>query len=858
MQRKGQPIMILTCQHDSHYFEERTIVVTDIIKVGRAVARSKAAPNNAIFDCKVLSRNHAVIWYSNEEFWLRDTNSSNGTFVNNTRVTKRDDSDHCDRQIFSGDVIRFGVDVVEHDTTHGCIIATVTLILPNGLEAKAKLGHPSDALTTGLVSINNEQMFQISCFINDAIFREEALDKKLDVLRKSLRQATLASELGWQAMLNQEKLLQKFDLYESQIRLFKEDLSENSLKLKLCDLLEEKSLQEEESKAQLTKLVKDKEVALQRIKDLERTIEGLQMECNHLRNEYSSAHDACTNISDEYKANLTTISQRLNDLSTERSQLNEQLQKANQENDVLKEQLERVTQDLAVTKEQYEKAQLKGSSSFINGLSYVDDVEKGMNEGINSIDMVIESCEPALAQSQPIDHVSSDEVDSSKSEANEYISDSIRDFHRALELIRLLDAKVSSLAITTDLDEKKFEDASNDNDSAVTNSNEISSLSTTSIDSIVKRIVHHNEAAMTSLHAYLRQVNPAAAAELINKIYLSNSGGEEALDSSTSSFEVKTYKRPDYLTLSNSRVCSETSSFSSEISAVPSSTGVTVVGADSLSASPTVSSGNGSLSCAMTPDSEEVAHLRESVRLANEEIEQYKAHIAELQKSVGTPPSESTQSTTSEQDLEEMHAECNVLRARLGDIEEQMAQTRENHRRLVEEARQHRDEVEKLRFQRSQLESALAEAQDQIEKLRFSSSSSSKNSYIHSNPPNHNASTFSYSSSSSNASSFVAESVHSDRLELAPSRLVTVRLQNSTIHSLSFIIELALSSSCFRLLLALRRFVINCNSTHDLGVRCNVCDLLKVRQLEGKNDCNDSNSPRHPIILPLQTRSRGL
>ena len=67
MQRKGQPIMILTCQHDSHYFEERTIVVNDIIKVGRAVARSKASPNNAIFDCKVLSRNHAVIWFSSDE-----------------------------------------------------------------------------------------------------------------------------------------------------------------------------------------------------------------------------------------------------------------------------------------------------------------------------------------------------------------------------------------------------------------------------------------------------------------------------------------------------------------------------------------------------------------------------------------------------------------------------------------------------------------------------------------------------------------------------------------------------------------------------------------------------------------------
>lgn len=87
-----------------------------------------------------------------------------------------------------------------------------------------------------------------------------------------------------------------------------------------------------------------------------------------------------------------------------------------------------------------------------------------------------------------------------------------------------LAAKVSSLAVTTDLDEQHQQKPSpdeahpSDDDAAVTDSNDISSLSTTSIDSLVKRIVRHNEAAMTSLHAYLRQVNPAAAVELINKI----------------------------------------------------------------------------------------------------------------------------------------------------------------------------------------------------------------------------------------------------------------------------------------------------------------------------------------------------
>ncbi|VDM18368.1 unnamed protein product [Hydatigera taeniaeformis] len=774
MQRKGQPIMILTCQHDSHYFEERTIVVNDIIKVGRAVARSKASPNNAIFDCKVLSRNHAVIWFSSDEFWLRDTNSSNGTFVNNTRVSKRDDSDYCDRQIYSGDVIRFGVDVVEHDTTHGCIIASVTLILPNGQEAKPKLGHTGDALPSGLISINNEQMFQISCFLNDAIFREQALDKKLETLRQALHQATLASELGWQAMLNEEKLLQKFDLYESQMRLFKEELSENSLKMRLSDLLEEKNFQESESKTQLTKLIKDKEIALQRIKDLERTIEDLEHECTHLRNEYTSAQDACSNISDEYKANLSTISQRLNDLTTERNQLNEQLQHASRENSALKEQLERVSHELAVTKELYEQVQSKSSSGLVNGLPYVDDPDKDSSASPNLKDVkaVVDSpkaTDNAISRNPPVDQVSGDEImmGSGKLEANEYISDSIRDFHRALELIRVLDAcattfnisllvlaKVSSLAVTTDLDEKRCEG----NFETITDAAGVDSISdgsalSSSIDSLVKRIVRHNEAAMTNLHAYLLRVNPSAAAELnkisyrshfIPTVDLSNSGVDDGSDAPLANIEAKAFKRPDVLTLHNL--------VDKAVEAVASSAcdgGVTVVGADSLSASPTVSSGNGSLSFSLSPDAEEVAHLRGWNKTA-------------LTAVSGT---DDPRKATSEHDLEEMHAECCVLRARLGDIEDQMEQTRENHRKLVEEARLHRIEVEQLRSQRAELEAALVESQAQITKLHQQA-----RDHHHPRAPTSSAS----NNHLSPTTPYVADTpVHTDRLELVPGRLVT-------------------------------------------------------------------------------------
>ena len=78
------------------------------------------------------------------------------------------------------------------------------------------------------------------------------------------------------------------------------------------------------------------------------------------------------------------------------------------------------------------------------------------------------------------------------------------------------------MSVTTDLDEeKKHEEnyipAAADN-ASIDGVSEISSPSSSSIDSLIKRIVRFNEAAMTSLHAYLREVNPSAAAELINKI----------------------------------------------------------------------------------------------------------------------------------------------------------------------------------------------------------------------------------------------------------------------------------------------------------------------------------------------------
>lgn len=49
----------------SHPFIQRECVIKEPLKVGRSVDRRRISTNNLIFDCRVLSRNHALISFEN-------------------------------------------------------------------------------------------------------------------------------------------------------------------------------------------------------------------------------------------------------------------------------------------------------------------------------------------------------------------------------------------------------------------------------------------------------------------------------------------------------------------------------------------------------------------------------------------------------------------------------------------------------------------------------------------------------------------------------------------------------------------------------------------------------------------------
>ena len=77
----------------------------------------------------------------------------------------------------TGDILQFGVDVMENSrkVTHGCIIATLKLYLPDGKEAKASPTIVNSTSNPALLSLSlpTQDLYQLNQYIQEALAREQ-------------------------------------------------------------------------------------------------------------------------------------------------------------------------------------------------------------------------------------------------------------------------------------------------------------------------------------------------------------------------------------------------------------------------------------------------------------------------------------------------------------------------------------------------------------------------------------------------------------------------------------------------------------------------------------------------------------
>eukprot|EP00095_Tigriopus_kingsejongensis_P004618 snap_masked-scaffold559_size137194-processed-gene-0.8 protein:Tk04618 transcript:snap_masked-scaffold559_size137194-processed-gene-0.8-mRNA-1 annotation:"hypothetical protein DAPPUDRAFT_44815" len=278
------PRASLLCRPNSHPFQERVLTLDQPIKVGRSVARARPATNNAIFDCKVLSRNHALIWYENGKFFLQDTKSSNGTFVNNQRLSKGSE-ESLPREVCSGDILQFGVDVMENSrkVTHGCIIATLKLYLPDGKEAKAS---PTIMNAEGGAHLPPHDLHQLNQYIQEALTREQLLETKLAVLQRIVSQTGDATQDAWKSLIDEDRLLTRVEILESHLSVYEKSMTEDKAREEAARLIAEKEQYQEVAKKSLKNMMEEKVKATQAMNELQTQLSAVEDELSMFRELY--------------------------------------------------------------------------------------------------------------------------------------------------------------------------------------------------------------------------------------------------------------------------------------------------------------------------------------------------------------------------------------------------------------------------------------------------------------------------------------------------------------------------------------------------------------------------------------------
>ncbi|XP_059608064.1 sarcolemmal membrane-associated protein, partial [Phlebotomus argentipes] len=316
----GQPAKaILKCRPNSHPFQNRTLLLepNQEVKVGRSVPRHRVAENNAIFDCKVLSRNHAVLWYSDGKFFIRDTGSSNGTFINNQRLSPM--SHRSDPfEVSSGDIVQFGVDVTENSRkeTHGCIVATLKLFLPDGRETKA-------SQSTCVGEIPPEDLHRLNQYVQEMVQREQMLESKLMDLQKILELSKANAESSWQAMIDEDRLLNRIDILENKLQCYQKGITEDKLREEVQKLQEDKLLYQDSAKEALRKVYQERYEAIQKLAGMERALSSSEDECSVLKEQAMKAQSELRDTLSRFN----TLQQKYDELAEKFSQLESQVAK---------------------------------------------------------------------------------------------------------------------------------------------------------------------------------------------------------------------------------------------------------------------------------------------------------------------------------------------------------------------------------------------------------------------------------------------------------------------------------------------------------------------------------------------------
>uniref|UniRef100_A0A671XX09 Sarcolemma associated protein a n=1 Tax=Sparus aurata TaxID=8175 RepID=A0A671XX09_SPAAU len=314
-------------------------------------------------------------------FYLQDTKSSNGTFINSQRLSRgSEESPPC--EVLSGDIIQFGVDVTENTrkVTHGCIVSTIKLFLPDGMEARRRsdviqtpLPLPVDKVAANTPSMYSQELFQLSQYLQEALHREQMLEQKLATLQRLLANTQEASESSWQALIDEDRLLSRLEVMGSQLQAYSKSQTEEGMRKELLALQEDKHNYETTAKESLRRVLQEKIEVVRKLSEVERSLSNTEDECTHLKemsergqeelrelaNKYNAAVNEIKELTDKIKAAEGRQEELTQRGATEKRELELRIEEMEEKEQVLQARIEALQADNDFTNERLAALQVR-------------------------------------------------------------------------------------------------------------------------------------------------------------------------------------------------------------------------------------------------------------------------------------------------------------------------------------------------------------------------------------------------------------------------------------------------------------------------------------------------------------------
>lgn len=332
----GDVAKIVLIPHErSHPFARRECIAREPLKVGRSVDKKRISTNNLIFDCRVLSRNHAVIRFENGKFYIKDTKSSNGTFVNENRLSPSGEESGS-VELKSRDILQFGVNVnVERRVTHGCIIATIRL-------------YVNDIELPGL----DPPVYEVLQIVQLALSREQELENKLASMQDVLNTARQLATESMISVVKEDELMSRLEMLENQLQVYSRNSTDDELKKQLTLSFEEKHKTEATLKDSLRKILQEKLECVSKLNQIERDYDKAEQECQR----YKTLYDI---TKEEHSQEKSKFSEQLRIAESERKTLDEKLKEEKQnltaKNEALQAELDFTRNQLTSKKTQIDE-----------------------------------------------------------------------------------------------------------------------------------------------------------------------------------------------------------------------------------------------------------------------------------------------------------------------------------------------------------------------------------------------------------------------------------------------------------------------------------------------------------------------